>query len=90
MRDIFTMPSNTQTHKDNRSKVICKRLGDRSVVLIGLMGSGKTAIGRRLATRLDIPFIDADKEIESGQNEVRDDKISTTGLGDIGEIGVPS
>ena len=36
----------------------------RPVTLIGLMGVGKTTIGRRLATRLDLPFIDADAEIE--------------------------
>lgn len=34
------------------------------MVLLGLMGAGKTAIGRRLATRLDIAFVDADEEIE--------------------------
>jgi shikimate kinase len=40
--------------------------GPRStVVLIGLMGSGKTSIGRRLAARLGIQFIDADTEIEA-------------------------
>jgi shikimate kinase len=39
-------------------------LGARSIVLIGLMGAGKTAVGRRLANRLDLPFIDADTEIE--------------------------
>jgi shikimate kinase len=39
-------------------------LGPRSIVLIGLMGAGKTAVGRRLANRLDLPFIDADTEIE--------------------------
>lgn len=37
---------------------------DRSVVLVGLMGAGKTAIGRRLAARLRLPFVDADHEIE--------------------------
>lgn len=36
----------------------------RSVVLVGLMGAGKTTIGRRLAQRLGLPFIDADAEIE--------------------------
>ena len=36
---------------------------DRTVVLVGLMGAGKTCIGRRLARSLDIPFIDADEEI---------------------------
>ncbi len=37
----------------------------RTVVLVGLMGVGKSAIGRRLARRLDLPFIDADAEIEA-------------------------
>jgi shikimate kinase len=36
----------------------------RTLVLVGLMGAGKSCIGRRLATRLDLPFIDADREIE--------------------------
>ncbi|OYV34555.1 MAG: hypothetical protein B7Z81_09885, partial [Acidocella sp. 20-61-6] len=35
-------------------------VGDRSIVLIGLMGAGKTAIGKRLATELGLPFFDAD------------------------------
>lgn len=35
-----------------------------SLVLVGLMGVGKSTIGRRLAARLDLPFIDADEEIE--------------------------
>ena len=38
---------------------------DRTIVLVGLMGAGKSSIGRRLALRLDLPFVDADKEIES-------------------------
>jgi shikimate kinase len=37
----------------------------RTIVLVGMMGAGKTAVGRRLATRLDLPFIDADEEIEA-------------------------
>ena len=41
------------------------RLGDRAVVLVGLMGAGKTTVGRRLANRLDLPFRDADVEIET-------------------------
>ncbi|MBT3703212.1 MAG: shikimate kinase [Alphaproteobacteria bacterium] len=38
---------------------------DRSLVLVGLMGAGKSTIGRRLAARLDLPFVDADNEIEA-------------------------
>jgi shikimate kinase/3-dehydroquinate synthase len=39
-------------------------LAGRSIVLVGLMGAGKTSIGRRLAARLGLPFRDADTEIE--------------------------
>jgi len=41
------------------------RLGSRSIVLVGLMGCGKSSIGKRLATRLGLPFVDADDEIEA-------------------------
>ena len=36
----------------------------RTIVLVGLMGAGKSAIGRRLAQKLHLPFVDADQEIE--------------------------
>ena len=39
-------------------------LGRRSVVLVGIMGAGKSSVGRRLAARLGVPFVDADTEIE--------------------------
>jgi shikimate kinase len=35
------------------------------VVLVGLMGSGKTTVGRRLAARLGLPFVDADEAVEA-------------------------
>ena len=38
---------------------------DRTITLVGLMGAGKSTVGRRLATRLDLPFVDADSEIEA-------------------------
>jgi shikimate kinase len=56
-----------QHSKDDRQEWLAnlrKALGARSIVLIGLMGAGKTAVGRRLANELDLPFVDADTEIE--------------------------
>lgn len=40
-------------------------LGRRSIVLVGMMGAGKSSVGRRLAQRLGLPFADADIEIEN-------------------------
>ncbi|HEY8564340.1 MAG TPA: shikimate kinase [Beijerinckiaceae bacterium] len=45
--------------------VIRRHLGQRSIVLVGLMGVGKSTVGRRLAQRLALPFRDADQEIEA-------------------------
>jgi len=47
---------------------IVSRLGKRSIVLVGMMGAGKTSIGRRLANLLHLPFLDADAEIERAAN----------------------
>jgi shikimate kinase len=44
---------------------IGRALGRRSIVLVGMMGAGKSSVGRRLAARLAIPFVDADGEIEN-------------------------
>ena len=41
-------------------------LNGRSLVLVGMMGAGKTSVGKRLAARLGLPFVDADAEIEAG------------------------
>ena len=49
LRDSLTLPDH---------------LAGRSIVLVGLMGAGKTSIGRRLAARVGLPFRDADSEIE--------------------------
>jgi shikimate kinase len=47
-----------------RERRIREALGSRSIVLVGMPGCGKSAIGRRLAPRLDLPFVDVDEEIE--------------------------
>jgi shikimate kinase len=44
---------------------IVDALGSRSLVLVGMMGAGKSSVGRKLATRLAMPFVDADTEIET-------------------------
>ncbi|MHA1524217.1 MAG: shikimate kinase [Alphaproteobacteria bacterium] len=52
-------------HQKGTAEQIRPLLGQRAIVLIGLMGAGKTTVGRRLAAALEIPFFDADLEIES-------------------------
>jgi shikimate kinase len=47
------------------ASAIVSALGRRSIVLVGMMGAGKSSVGRRLAARLGIRFVDADAEIES-------------------------
>ena len=46
------------------ARLIRERLGRRSIVLVGLMGAGKSTVGKKLATLVDLPFFDADHEIE--------------------------
>jgi shikimate kinase len=46
------------------TQAVVAALGSRSVVLVGMMGAGKSSVGRRLAARLGLAFIDADSEIE--------------------------
>jgi|SRR5579862_2730020 len=58
----------TKSDKSTDSEVDLQRrpeaLPDRTIVLIGLMGAGKTCVGRRLAARIGRPFVDADAEVE--------------------------
>ena len=56
------LPASTPIIQDAEIKTA---LGGRSVVLVGMMGAGKSTIGRRLSTRLGLPFLDADTEIET-------------------------
>jgi shikimate kinase len=60
------MPETTSPGAANTSQdaEISAALGKRSIVLVGMMGAGKSTIGRRLSARLHLPFLDADNEIE--------------------------
>ena len=57
------------------------RLGSRSIVLVGLMGAGKSTVGRRLASKLGLPFRDADHEIEAAAGMSIPDIFSIYGEG---------
>jgi shikimate kinase len=52
------------SHEHQHGKPVNSRTTGRSVVLVGMMGVGKTSIGKRLAGRLGMEFVDADEEIE--------------------------
>jgi shikimate kinase len=58
---------------------IVAALGQRSVVLVGMMGAGKSSIGRRVALRLGIPFVDADAEIEKAAQMTIPDIFASRG-----------
>jgi len=57
------MPGNDE-QKIGNDRTVTDPVIDRPVVLVGMMGVGKSSIGKRLAARLNVPFADADDEIE--------------------------
>lgn len=60
-------------------QLMLARLGPRPIVLVGMMGAGKTTVGRRLAARLDRQFRDSDEEIERAANMTIEDMFATHG-----------
>jgi shikimate kinase len=56
--------SSRTNDKPHDAHALRARLGRRAIVLVGMPGSGKSSIGRRLAQRLGLPFADVDAEIE--------------------------
>jgi shikimate kinase len=60
----FGVRSKKEAPQDNTERIIAEALGTRSLVLVGMPGCGKSAVGRRLAPRLGLSFVDADEEIE--------------------------
>jgi shikimate kinase len=58
---------------------VARLLAGRTIVMVGMMGAGKSSIGRRLAARLGLPFIDADAEIEQAANATISEIFETHG-----------
>lgn len=58
---------------------ILTRLGRRSIVLVGMMGAGKSSVGRKLASKLALAFVDADNEIEAAAGMSIPDIFETRG-----------
>ena len=58
---------------------IARRLAGRTIVMVGMMGAGKSSIGRRLAARLGLAFVDADAEIERAANATIPEIFETHG-----------
>jgi shikimate kinase len=58
---------------------MAQRLCGRTIVMVGMMGAGKSSIGRRLAARLGLPFVDADAEIERAANATIPEIFETHG-----------
>jgi shikimate kinase len=75
MPEIASPASTTVTPEAEIAAV----LGARSVVLVGMMGAGKSTIGRRLSVRLRLPFLDADTEIEAAAGMSIPDIFETHG-----------
>jgi shikimate kinase len=70
-------PAPIAPHPDAES--FRQRLGTRSIVLVGMPGSGKSSIGRRLGQRLGLDFADADAEIERAANMTIPELFETKG-----------
>jgi shikimate kinase len=74
------MPHGMAHEVANRPEAaIVAALGRRSVVLVGMMGAGKSSVGRRVALRLGIPFVDADTEIEKAAGMTISDIFAVRG-----------
>ena len=76
--------------KDEKREEAIRLLGGRPLVLVGMMGAGKTTVGRRLANRLGRRFIDSDEEVEKAAGMSIEDIFKLRGEADFraGEVKV--
>ena len=79
-------PQPRDTHKDELNAL----LAGRPLVLVGMMGAGKTTVGRRLAARLGRHFVDSDEEVEKAAGMSIEDIFASRGEADFraGEVRV--
>ena len=79
-------PQARDAHKEELNAL----LDGRPIVLVGMMGAGKTTVGRRLATRLGRHFVDSDEEVEKAAGMTIEDIFATHGEADFraGEVRV--
>jgi shikimate kinase len=84
------VPRATSTQREQKRDELNARLKGRPIVLVGMMGAGKTTVGRRLANRLGRHFIDSDEEVEKAAGMSIDDIFKLHGEADFrsGEVKV--
>ncbi|MBN9309638.1 shikimate kinase [Devosia sp.] len=84
------MSRDAASGQNDRREELLRRLGHRPIVLIGMMGAGKTTVGRRLAARLGRHFVDSDEEVEKAAGMTIEDIFRTHGEADFraGEVKV--
>ena len=82
--------SRDSASRDHTREMLQQLIGDRPIVLIGMMGAGKTTVGRRLATRLGRHFVDSDEEVEKAAGMSIEDIFASRGEADFraGEVKV--
>ncbi len=62
-KQVFILSSIINLKEELKKQTMTKKI-DKIILLVGLMGSGKTSVGKRLAKKLNLPFVDGDQEIE--------------------------
>jgi shikimate kinase len=84
------MSTHGASGQNDRREELLRRLGHRPIVLIGMMGAGKTTVGRRLASKLGRHFVDSDEEVEKAAGMTIEDIFRAHGEADFraGEVKV--
>jgi shikimate kinase len=83
MLDIALQHPASISSQTSRLAALLAALGSRSIVLVGMMGAGKSSVGRKLAGKLGLPFVDADSEIEAAAGMTIPDIFAIRGEDDF-------